>query len=382
VKQDSGIDPWGEEYRECTSFVAWALHSRNDYNMPFYADAYNWGIRAAQLGIPVNHTPTIGSVAWEPQLPGHYWGHVMWVSNVSGSEVTVEEYNENPNDPGTYDQRTFNVNAEPYQYIHFKDLNYSPPTVPTPTPPTNPPAGNGVYNETAGGVADTWTNYSDAGGTEGPSIAGSQTVQILCRVTGFAVADGNDWWYQIASSPWSDSYYVSADAFYNNGATSGSLAGTPFFDPAVPVCTGGVTTPPTTTTSTTTPTTTTTTTTTTMPTTGSTTTSTTTSTTSTTTSTTTPPTYNETTGGVTHTWTNYANAGGTEGPSIGSNATVAIACRVQGFAVSDGNVWWYRIASSPWSNSYYASADAFYNNGATSGSLSGTPFFDPNVPIC
>jgi RHS repeat-associated protein len=31
-------------------------------------------------------------------------------------------------------------------------------------------------------------------------------------------------------------WYVSADAFYNNGATSGSLAGTPFYDSSVPIC--------------------------------------------------------------------------------------------------------------------------------------------------
>jgi len=68
------------------------------------------------------------------------------------------------------------------------------------------------------------------------SYRGLPAVQILCKVPGFAVADGNDWWYQIASSPWNNSYYVSADAFYNNGATSGSLVGTPFYDPAVPVC--------------------------------------------------------------------------------------------------------------------------------------------------
>jgi hypothetical protein len=85
---------------------------------------------------------------------------------------------------------------------------------------------------------------------------------------------------------------------------------------------------------------------------------------------------------VVHTWTNYSNAGGSEGPSIPSNDTVQITCKVAGFAVADGNTWWYRIASSPWSNTYYGSADAFYNDGATSGSLVGTPYFDPNVPNC
>jgi hypothetical protein len=95
-----------------------------------------------------------------------------------------------------------------------------------------------------------------------------------------------------------------------------------------------------------------------------------------------PATYAETTGGVTHTWTNYQNAGGTEGPSIATNETVQVTCRTTGFKVADGNTWWYKIASSPWDNSYWASADAFYNNGSTSGSLVGTPFFDPNVPVC
>ena len=213
---------------------------------------------------------------------------------------------------------------------------------PTPvTPPTSPPSGSGkTYAETTGGVTHTWTDYSSAGGSQGPSIASNATVQVACKVTGFKVADGNTWWYQIASGPWNDAYYASSDAFYNNGQTSGSLNGTPFVDGNVPDCAGPTPPPP-------------------------------------------PPgTVAETTGSVTHTWTNYANAGGTEGPSVASNTTVQIACRLTGFKVADGNTWWYRIASSPWSSSYYASADAFYNNGATSGSLHGTPFVDAEVPLC
>jgi hypothetical protein len=199
-----------------------------------------------------------------------------------------------------------------------------------PPPPTQ-------YVETTGGVTHTWTNYINAGGTQGPSIATNQSVVITCALTGFRVADGDTWWYQIASSPWNNTFYASADAFYNNGATSGSLLGTPFVDPQVPLCPqnvgGGGGTP-------------------------------------------------ETTGGPTNTWTNYTNAGGTQGSTIGTNQTVNVSCRLQGFAVADGDTWWYKIASSPWSNGYYASADAFYNNGQTSGSLLGTPFFDPNVPLC
>ena len=106
----------------------------------------------------------------------------------------------------------------------------------TTSPPPPPPPPPQTYSETVGGDAHTWTNYSNAGGNQGPTIPAYQTVQIACKVTGFRVADGNTWWYRIASAPWSNTYYVSADAFYNNGATSGSLHGTPFVDPAVPDC--------------------------------------------------------------------------------------------------------------------------------------------------
>lgn len=99
-----------------------------------------------------------------------------------------------------------------------------------------PPPAPTTYPETTGGVTHTWTDYSDAGGTEGASIPAFDTVQIACKVTGFKVADGNTWWYRIASSPWNDTYYASADAFYNNGQTSGPLKGTPFVDPSVANC--------------------------------------------------------------------------------------------------------------------------------------------------
>jgi hypothetical protein len=204
------------------------------------------------------------------------------------------------------------------------------PSPQQPPPTYVPPAAD---SETVGGVAHTWTNYTNAGGYEGPQIPAFQTVQIACKLTGYRVANGNTRWYRIASAPWNNGYYVSADAFYNNGATSGSLISTPWVDPAIPDCTAG----------------------------GG---------------------HNETTGGVANTWTNYTNAGGTAGPQIGSHATVDIACKLPGFRVADGNTWWYRIASTPWNSSYYVSADAFYNNGATSGSLIGTPFVDPAVPDC
>jgi hypothetical protein len=65
-----------------------------------------------------------------------------------------------------------------------------------------------------------------------------------------------------------------------------------------------------------------------------------------------------------------------------SGQSVGVACGVEGFRVADGDTWWYLIASSPWNSAHYASADAFYNNGQTSGSLIGTPFADAAVANC
>jgi hypothetical protein len=114
------------------------------------------------------------------------------------------------------------------------DAPATPPTpTPTPTPAPTPPA---TRAETTGGPTNTWTNYTNAGGSQGPTIPSNATVQIACKLQGFRVADGNTWWYRIASAPWNGAYYASADAFYNNGQTSGSLHGTPFVDPAVPDC--------------------------------------------------------------------------------------------------------------------------------------------------
>lgn len=114
--------------------------------------------------------------------------------------------------------------------------NAAPPTTAVPPTTAPPPPSPVTVAETTGGVSHTWTNYSNAGGAEGPSIPANTTVQIACKLLGFKVADGNTWWYRIASAPWSSGFYVSADAFYNNGQTSGSLHGTPWVDNAVPSC--------------------------------------------------------------------------------------------------------------------------------------------------
>lgn len=95
-----------------------------------------------------------------------------------------------------------------------------------------------TYPETTGGVAHTWTNYSTGGGEQGPLIGAYATVQVSCRIAGLPVKpDKNPWWYLVASSPWNGKFYVSADAFYNNGQITGSLVNTPLFDKQVRKCT-------------------------------------------------------------------------------------------------------------------------------------------------
>lgn len=123
---DALVDPWNFYNRECTSFVAWCLNSRNGvaftnwYGGVRWGHAKNWGNAARSIGITVNSSPAVGSVAWSNS--GTY-GHVAWVSAVNGNSVTIEEYNYSR--AGAYGTRT--VNASSFQYIHIKDMPTTPP---------------------------------------------------------------------------------------------------------------------------------------------------------------------------------------------------------------------------------------------------------------
>jgi hypothetical protein len=371
----------------CADFVAWVWRkagvsftygfSGSDINA-WSASFYFWGLATGNWHpLSSGYQPQPGDAVVYGNLteatgPGHVG---IYVSGAASAPNTVDgNWSYPTSNPQVYEQsKTPNTGVAGgvlQGYVSVPSTTSAggttggstppPTTTSTPSGPTLPP---GTYSETVGSVAHTWSNYQTAGGTAGPSLAANQTVGITCRIQGFTVSDGDNWWYEIGSSPWNNQYYVSADAFYNNGATSGSLSNTPFYDQKVALCptsaggssggsSGGSGGGSTATTTTTPP------------------------------QNNPPPTWNETVGSVANTWTNWMNAGGNEGPQIANHQTVAISCRLNGFTVADGNTWWYRIASSPWNNSYYVSADAFYNNGATSGSLHGTPFFDPAVATC
>ena len=79
--------------RNCTSFVAWCLNSRNGvaftnwYGGVKWGAASHWGDAARELGIAVDNIPVVGSVAWMSS------GHVAWVKAIDGDNVITDEYN-------------------------------------------------------------------------------------------------------------------------------------------------------------------------------------------------------------------------------------------------------------------------------------------------
>ncbi len=100
VVQDGIADPWNFWNRECTSFVAWRLNNdggvafHNYYLGRHWGDASNWAAAAGQVGVPVDHTPTVGAVAWWAAGSSGSWsGHVAYVARASATQITIEEYN-------------------------------------------------------------------------------------------------------------------------------------------------------------------------------------------------------------------------------------------------------------------------------------------------
>ncbi len=244
-----------------------------DNGAPAYGwNADMWSVYAAQYGhFTEGSTPAVGAVMVEPASSRSAVGHVAYVVQViDGSHWVTQEmntdgrgipgkvftvYNQTGSGPAYfYSGGQLHRNVVPGTVFIYGGKSTTPPTETTPTTTvtqtttvttttttpvttttTTPPPPQ-TWAEAVGGNANTWTNYTNAGGNQGPTIPAYTSVQIACAVQGFRVADGNTWWYRIASSPWNNAYYVSADAFYNNGQTSGSLVGTPFVDPAVAGC--------------------------------------------------------------------------------------------------------------------------------------------------
>lgn len=204
-------------------------------------NAANWITAAKKRKIPTGSTPAVHAVAvFAPGQDGAgRFGHVAYVTAVDTGADTISISEANFEHKGALDTRTV-----PYLGLNFIYEGAAPTAgdkeenMKGGTEQPNPGKGEPgmTYAETAGSVISTWTDYMDGGGTPGEKIAAGQTVLISCKVTGLEVPDHDTWWYQIASPPWNGMYYASADAFYNDGATSGGLEGTPQVDPRVPTC--------------------------------------------------------------------------------------------------------------------------------------------------
>lgn len=82
-----------------------------------------------------------------------------------------------------------------------------------------------------------------------------------------------------------------------------------------------------------------------------------------------------------NTFTNYHNASGM-GPAIGAGQWVEVSCKVYDPTIASVNPdgYWYRIASSPWSNAYYSPANTFMNGDPYGGPY--THNTDFSVPNC
>lgn len=96
VVQDSGADPWGFYYRECTSYAAWR---RANIGRPIPAwgrmgpaDAKTWPGWARNFGYRVDGSPEVGAIG---VYGGGQYGHVMIVESIKngGSTVHVSQYN-------------------------------------------------------------------------------------------------------------------------------------------------------------------------------------------------------------------------------------------------------------------------------------------------
>jgi surface antigen len=124
--QDSRVDPWNFYNRECTSFVAWRLNHdvgiafHNWYKGKHWGDAAIWRRAALDSGVPVDGVAARGAIAWWAQgSPGSSSGHVAWVTGVTSSSITIEEYNYATR--GGYGQRTISTTSSkwPSAFIHL-----------------------------------------------------------------------------------------------------------------------------------------------------------------------------------------------------------------------------------------------------------------------
>lgn len=116
-------DPWKYDVRNCTSYVAWRVHSDFGISIPRWGNASSWDDAAGRAGYLVDSNPRVGDIAvWEG-----YYGHVAFVTEVNADgSVNVEQYNRGGTGQFSRESR---VRAQ--KYIHIAPTKTEPPTVVT-----------------------------------------------------------------------------------------------------------------------------------------------------------------------------------------------------------------------------------------------------------
>jgi surface antigen len=123
----------GYGYRNCTDFAAWKVQSLGvpDSRTRGLGNANTWDDRAPSNGVAVNGTAVAGSVAISN---AGSFGHLAYVSSVSGGTITVQEYNKLGT--GTYGTRTGTPDALGFtRFAHFESFMPNPPGGSSPPPP-------------------------------------------------------------------------------------------------------------------------------------------------------------------------------------------------------------------------------------------------------
>jgi surface antigen len=121
----SQISPYGYGYRNCTDYVAWKLASLGVQPAQYkgLGNGNSWGTRAAAHGVVNNTTPAVGSVAVSTSGSD---GHVAFVTNVTGSQITVSQYNQA--EDGTYSTQTGTAASLGFSsFDHFEKYETSGP---------------------------------------------------------------------------------------------------------------------------------------------------------------------------------------------------------------------------------------------------------------
>lgn len=115
----TGVDPWLFYKCQCTSFVAFRVNKvlkkkfTNHYKDQAWGNANSWDEAARKsAGVTINKKPKKNCIAQSNK--GSY-GHVAWVTGVSGKNVKIEEYNWAHRK--AYGKRT--VPKTTFSYIHL-----------------------------------------------------------------------------------------------------------------------------------------------------------------------------------------------------------------------------------------------------------------------